>query len=262
MNRILGSLEFKKLTGPLTALKWMSGALVAMAILIPVTGCTDQRGVLSKLPPGLLRLSKPQPRYQAPPPLLAPPVPVVRQATRNVTIIVDAGHGGHDPGTRGTGYSYVPEKTLNLSIANDLTQQLRSRGANVVMTRTGDWFIELSNRPAMGRSSGAELFVSIHIDASRNTGASGMTVYVNKSPSVGSQQAGQHINNALRAAGLETRGVRRKNLCVLRESSCAAVLVECGFLSNPGDARALNQPDHQQRIATAIAEGIADYFGW
>jgi N-acetylmuramoyl-L-alanine amidase len=228
------------------------------------TGCTQgPPKVLDHLPPGVLRI--PRPQVQAPAPLPPPPpiAPVIRQAYRNVTIVVDPGHGGHDPGTQGSGYSYLPEKSLNLAIGSNLTQQLRSRGANAVMTRTGDWFVELGNRPKVADSSNAELFISIHIDASRsNPGASGMTVYMSKSPSVGSQQAARHIHSALRAAGFETRGVRRANYKVLRESNCAAVLVECGFLTNAGDARMLNQPYSQQRIAAAIAEGVADYFGW
>ncbi len=258
MKRQAGFPAWNKLTGFRPALKWSLAVLVGVVL----TGCSQEHPkVLEQLPPGVLRI--PRAQVQAPAPLPPPPlIPEVRQAYRNVTIIVDPGHGGHDPGTRGTGYSFVPEKNLNLTIASNLAQQLRSRGANAVMTRTGDWFVELSNRPAVATSSNAELFVSIHIDASRNPGASGMTVYMSKSPSIGSQQAAQHIHSALRAAGFETRGVRRANYKVLRESTCAAVLVECGFLSNAGDARMLNQPYNQQRIAAAIAEGVANYFGW
>ncbi len=240
-------------------MKWMSAALIAGVL----AGCTNHSSkVLNQLPPPLLRVPRPQVLVQAPPPLALPPAPVVRQASRDVTIVVDAGHGGNQPGTLGNGTSYVPEKNLNLAIATALAQQLRTRGGNVVMTRTGDWFVALGKRADIGNSSNAELFVSIHIDASRNTDASGMTVYLGKTASVGSLQVAQHIQQALRQAGFETRGVRRANYQVLRESNGPAVLVECGFLSNYGDARMLNQPYNRQRIAAAIAEGIANYFGW
>lgn len=259
--RILRSPGSKPLIGSLSAsaIPW----LFAVMTIVAVTGCEPKREhVLDRLPPPVLKVPMPRPRFVPPPPVPVLPAPVVRHAYRNVTIVVDAGHGGHDPGTRGVGYTAVPEKNINLAIATDLAQQLRSRGANVVMTRASDCFIELGERANTGDRCSAELFVSIHIDASRNTGASGMTVYMGKSASVGSQQAARHINNALRAAGLETRGVRRANYKVLRESNCSAVLIECGFLSNYRDAQALTQPYHQQRIATAIAEGIADFFGW
>jgi N-acetylmuramoyl-L-alanine amidase len=191
-----------------------------------------------------------------------PPPVYYPQPNRNVTIVVDAGHGGHDPGTRGLGYCPLPEKSLNLSIATELTKQLRNRGANVVMTRSNDTFIELSDRAAMGDSHGADLFVAVHIDASRNPGASGMTVYMGKRAVSGSSQVAKCISDALSQAGFETRGVRRANYKVLRESNRAAVLVECGFLSNFSDARLLSTPYHRTRIASAIAQGISNYFGW
>jgi len=217
---------------------------------------------LKHLPPPILRIQprivKPAPVYAAPQP---PPV-YVPQPNRNVTIVVDPGHGGHDPGTRGLGYCPYPEKSLNLLIATEVTQNLRNRGANVIMTRTGDWFVELGNRADVGNNQNADLFVSVHIDASRNPGASGMTVFLHRNGSSGSLQAAQCIANAIEQAGFECRGVRRANYKVLRDSNGPAVLVECGFLSNFSDAQMLSTPYHRSRIAAAISQGIARYFGW
>jgi len=239
--------------------------VVAFFALLLIAGCADGmgRGVIGHLPPPLLRIGQiptptpvPLPPQTEPPPVYYPPT------QRNVTIVIDAGHGGHDPGTRGAGYCPYPEKTLNLWIATELAKRLRQQGANVVMTRTGDWFVELGARANVGDTAGASLFVSIHIDASHNSGASGMTVYTSKHPASGSIQVAQQIANSLGAAGIECRGVRRANYKVLRESNRAAVLIECGFLSNFGDSRSLATPYHRARIADAIAQGIANYYGW
>lgn len=236
------------------------GVVILLLGLLPA-GCADQRR--ADLPPPILRIGmKPPPPPQVA--VVAPPVapPPAREAYRNVTIVVDPGHGGHDPGTLGNGHSFMPEKSLTLAIATELAQQLRSRGANVVMTRTGDWFLELDSRAAVANRHRADIFVSIHIDASRNTGASGTTVYMCRGGSAQSRQLAQCVAQALQDAGIECRGTRSAGYRVLVASNCPAILVECGFLTNFGDARQLNTPYHRARLAAAIAQGIGNHFGW
>jgi len=233
-------------------------------MIVFVVGCADQRRTL---PPPILRIGiphvQPAPARAAPQWTYTPPaVNPAPYAFRNVTIVVDPGHGGEDPGTRGSGFSILPEKSINLTIAQDLTQILRSRGANAIITRGGDYFIELSDRAAKGNNAGASLFISVHSDASRNPDASGLTVYIGNNASGASERVAQSIVNAVRASGLECRGVKRANYKVLRESNGPAVLIECGFLTNFGNARALNTPYYRSQIASVIAQGIASYFRW
>ncbi len=196
---------------------------------------------------------------------IAPPVeqpavpPVTGTGLRGVTIVVDPGHGGHDPGALGRGP--VPEKTINLDIGQEVAERLKSRGARVVLTRNSDKFIELDARAAVADRTKADLFVSIHADSAKRASAAGMTAYIARSAGSASRQAGDHIGAALRRAGFQFRGVHGAGFRVLVGHARPAVLVECGFLSNHSEAAALANPDYRERVAAAIAEGIADHFG-
>ena len=93
------------------------------------------------------------------------------------TIAIDAGHGGHDPGA--IGRSGLKEKTITLDVAKRLAALVRERlGCNVIMTRDRDVFIPLEERPFIAKSKGADLFVSIHVNANRKRNARGIETYV------------------------------------------------------------------------------------
>jgi N-acetylmuramoyl-L-alanine amidase len=172
-------------------------------------------------------------------------------------VVIDAGHGGKDPGTRGV--SQLPEKTIVLAISNDVAQILRSRGASVTSTRTTDRFLELEERARIAQRAQADLFVSIHADAAQRASASGSTLYISRNASAASQKAARSIQNALIRAGIECRGIHRANFKVLVGHSRPAVLVECGFLTNSTDAARLNTPAYRSKVAQAIAAGIAEH---
>lgn len=177
---------------------------------------------------------------------------------KGATIVVDAGHGGHDPGAHGL--SSNTEKQINLNIAMALARLLQTRGAKVITTRDGDHFVDLDARAATADSTHADLFVSVHSDSSKKSGISGTTVYISRSPSAQSSHAGQCIAAALEHAGIECRGVHGAGYRVLVGHSRPAVLVECGFLTNRADAQRLNSSGYQSKVAEAIAEGIAQHF--
>jgi len=155
----------------------------------------------------------------------------------------------------------MPEKRINLGITTRLIRILTQRGAKVIATRTSDRFIELDDRAAMAERTRADLFVSIHADASRNAGVRGATIYIARNASGQSRRAAQRIEAALRSAGLECRGIRDAGFRVLVGHSRPAVLIECGFLTNRREAKLLNTAAHQEWIADAIADGIAAHFG-
>ncbi len=235
------------------------GLLLCMPLL--AVGCQENKRVLTVLPapatprePTTFESPRPpvveQPRQAA-------PKPVSTDLTGR-TIIVDAGHGGKDPGTRGV--ARMPEKTIVLDIAVQLAGLLRSRGAKVVTTRASDVFIELDNRAATADQHRADLFVSVHADSAQRAAASGATIYIARNASAQSQQAGMRIEAALRRAGIESRGVERAGFRVLVGHSRPAVLVECGFLTNAADARRLESQPHRQKVAAAIADGIMSHF--
>jgi N-acetylmuramoyl-L-alanine amidase len=177
---------------------------------------------------------------------------------RPVTILVDAGHGGKDPGT--TGVSPIPEKTIVLSIANQIAELLSSAGARVITSRDSDFFVSLDNRAAMAERYRADLLVSIHADSAERASASGTTVYIARNASRQSVQVAERIVASFRSADIASRGIHRAGFRVLVGHSRPSVLVECGFLTNRRDASLLNTAAYQERVSRAIAEGIADHF--
>lgn len=210
------------------------------------------------------------------------------------TIVIDAGHGGHDPGTSHHG---LKEKYLALDIAKRLRTRLQASGFTVVMTRETDHFIPLSGRPAIANRVDADLFISVHINANPNSRAiSGVEVYYPRDSKVSSaavwppsvteaevavpsmtvkqvlwdmvlrrtrwqsRQLGSSICRSMRD-GLQVscRGVKSARFVVLRESWMPAVLVEVGYVTNRVEAQRLGTPDYRQAAAEAIAEGILVY---
>lgn len=176
------------------------------------------------------------------------------------TIIVDPGHGGKDPGAGSVGYSDRVEKVLNLDIAQELARRLKTKGANVVMTRNDDVFIELDDRAAMADSHNADLLVSIHCDSHSNRFISGATVYTARNRSWKSYKVAQNIVKSFNDSNIECRGIRESDFRVLAKHSRPSVLVECGYLTNAYEARELNNRWYRRKIAKTLAEAIADSF--
>jgi N-acetylmuramoyl-L-alanine amidase len=169
------------------------------------------------------------------------------------TVIIDAGHGGHDRG--GSPGQRIPEKPYVLDIARRLSSELRARGFRTVMTRDGDYFLSLGQRCAIGNSRSNAIFVSIHLNSAPREGANGIETYYYSSKSA-SLAAALH-SAIVRAAGSENRGVRRRGFYVIRRTTrVPAVLCECGFLTNRAEAKRLLTASHRQRIASAIAAAI------
>ncbi len=168
------------------------------------------------------------------------------------TVIVDAGHGGHDRGARSV--SGTPEKMLALDTAKRLARVLRSKGFRVIETRTTDNFITLGNRVAISNRSGGAIFVSVHYNWAPRSSARGLEVYYYNPRSRG--LAGSIMQQITKAYPTENRGVKRNNYYVLRNNRRPAVLCELGFLSNSQDNRYVQNPTYRQRLAERIAAGI------
>lgn len=173
-----------------------------------------------------------------------------------LTIVLDPGHGGNDGGT--VGVRETKEKDLTLKTAEILSHHLRSAGAEVIMTRQSDVYVDLRKRVYAGNQVSADAFISIHYDATENNSVSGFTTYY----MLGYQQAlAESINKGI--AGkieLRNRGARPGNYLVLRENKQAAVLVELGYLSNYNDERIVTSSKFQEQAALGLYDGIVDYF--
>ena len=186
-----------------------------------------------------------------------PPVkttPSYRTATG--TVVIDPGHGGSDPGA--TSYSGYYEKGVNLSIARKVASYLENSGIHVIMTRNSDTFIELNERAEIANLANADLFVSIHCDSHPKSSQNGYTLYVARSASWTSKKTAAAIEQAMAQTGLASVGIRNQDFRVLVRTSCPAVLVECGYLTNPYEAGLLYDSDFQDRIARAVANGIVN----
>lgn len=168
------------------------------------------------------------------------------------TVVVDAGHGGHDRGARAVSGSM--EKHLALDTARRLAQELRGRGLRVLETRRGDYFVPLSQRVEVSNRTPRSIFVSIHYNWARRRKASGIEIFYCSERS--ERLAANILRETLRAYPAANRGIKAARFYVLRNNRRPAVLCELGFLSNPRDNAQVQQPEVRQRIASKIADGI------
>ncbi len=210
-------------------------------------------------------------------------------------VVIDAGHGGHDPGAVANG---IMEKNLVLKVCQKLARMLEEDGMKVVMTRTDDVFLELEARCAVANSQvwpdgGSAIFISVHANSSSIEDANGYEVFsayddnpvdfLNEStPTVqGFRFAAIASNEASRLCAqksnllserivssissrlpeMRSRGAKEADLYVLNCSAMPSVLVEIGFLSNPDESRMMKSDSFQIRMAQAIKDGIEDYSG-
>lgn len=169
------------------------------------------------------------------------------------TVVVDAGHGGHDRGARSV--RGPNEKDVALDTAMRLKQALQRRGFKVVITRGGDYFVTLGNRVAISNRTANAIFVSIHYNWAPSRSPRGIETYYYSTRS--GRLAANIQREMLSAYRTNNRGVKRRGFYVLRNNARPAVLVECGFVSNPSDNAVAQSAEGRQRIADAIARGIA-----
>jgi N-acetylmuramoyl-L-alanine amidase len=168
------------------------------------------------------------------------------------TIVIDAGHGGFDRG--GVPGQRISEKDKTLDVAQRLKRILQAEGYRVIMTRDSDVFVPLPTRVAIANSYRGANFVSIHFNCASRVGANGIETYYYSGDSA-SLAASIH-RNVVSGAPSENRGIRRRGFYVLRRTAIPAVLVECGFLTNPTEGRLALTGDYRQRLAEQIARGI------
>src|SRR5438874_7602606 len=171
----------------------------------------------------------------------------------SLTVVIDAGHGGHDRG--GIPGQRVAEKNMTLDVAQRLRNVLSGAGYHVVMTRDSDVFVPLATRVAIANSYRNAIFVCIHFNATNRMGASGIETYFYTRDSLPLASAVHHY--VIGGAPSANRGVRRRGYYVLRKTNIPAVLVECGFLTNPTEAAYAQNTSYRQKLAQEIAAGIS-----
>lgn len=174
-------------------------------------------------------------------------------------IVVDAGHGGDDPGAHGFGLN---EKDVVLDVAKRVQQKLEGEGATVLMTRDSDTYPTLADRVNFANSQNANSFVSIHANSSTSPSASGSETYWDSQYfGVESKALAQSIQNQLYTK-MDTinRGVKEADYYVIKNTKMPSVLVELAFISNSSDAAKLGSPYYRDLAAEAIYQGIVNYY--
>ena len=225
-------------------------------------------------------------------------VSIARQLGLNVSrIVIDPGHGGHDPGTEGKG---ITEAELVLDIALRLEKLLEAvPGTDVILTRRTDEFVALQERTAIANRMSADLFLSIHANSSPNRATRGVeTYFLNFATNLSaarlaarenaasgeamrelpdfvkaialnnkldeSRDFATHVHKAMLdklrgQAGIRDLGVKQAPFVVLIGAAMPSVLAEISFLSNTQDVKLLKTDDHRQRIAEALYGGVRKY---
>ena len=180
-------------------------------------------------------------------------------------VVLDAGHGGSDPGARG---SSMNEKDANLQVALKTGALLQQRGIRVEYTRRDDSYVSLEERSSIANRLNATVFVSIHMNSYGSSAASGTETYY-YAPSSDAELYAQRDERARLARAIQTqlvntlqrqnRGVKEANLSVLRNTSMPSALAEVVFISNPTEEGLLQTAWFQDKAAEAIANGISSY---
>lgn len=187
--------------------------------------------------------------------------------TTSKTIVIDAGHGGWDPGR--TGVNGENEKNINLKIALKLQTYLEQGGATVLITRNEDSALsqkkkeDMKQRKEIANESEGDILISIHQNSFPKKSAKGAQVfYYNNSEE--SKKLAEYIQNSLKQfldPNNERLAKANTSYYILKNTKLPAAIVECGFLTNAEEEAMLNDEKYQEKVAWAIYLGILDYFG-
>lgn len=179
---------------------------------------------------------------------------------KGLTICIDPGHGGKDPGGIG---NEVSEKQVVLPVSLMLRDLCQAAGAKVVMTRTDDTYPDLDQRCEIANGGKCDLFISIHANISpSDAGVTGFEVFYNKNSEPGGLFAKALVTAMDKASDAPNRGAKKdpRGLRVLEKTRMTATLVELGFLSNAGEAGILTTKDYQTKMARALFDGVVSYW--
>ncbi|MGI1690015.1 N-acetylmuramoyl-L-alanine amidase CwlD [Thermoanaerobacter uzonensis] len=184
----------------------------------------------------------------------------------NKVIVIDAGHGGPDPGKPGK-YG-KDEDELNLEIAQKLRELIEESGGIVVMTREDDTLSDsslskdLKNRVVKANEVIADVLISIHLNSFSQSKYKGAQVFYQNNSEKGKLLAEliqQELRNTLDPNN-DRMAKSSNSYYILRNAKMPAVIVECGFMSNPEEEKLLNDEHYQYKIAWAIYKGLIQYF--
>jgi N-acetylmuramoyl-L-alanine amidase len=176
--------------------------------------------------------------------------------TKITKVVIDAGHGGSDPGAVGSNKTH--EADLTLDISKRVVQMLNSREDFITLaTREADKFVSLDDRVKFANSQNADLFMSIHYNSSTSKDAHGTETYIyhNSDPLFG-QIVHKHL---IAATGLRDRGLKKAGFAVIKNTKMPAALVEIAFISNPNEEKLANTAAFKDKVSRALANALIEY---
>jgi N-acetylmuramoyl-L-alanine amidase len=176
-------------------------------------------------------------------------------------IVLDAGHGGSDEGTKVRSFL---EKKITLITVLLAKKQLEAMGYQVILTRSRDVYVSLPRRAAIANKIGGALFVSVHFNAAESKEANGVEIFFYDSHEAWRTRASKRLANCIlynviNETDAYSRGVKGGNFHVIRETQMPAVLIEGGFISNKEECALLKDREYLKRLASGIASGIDKY---
>ncbi|WP_438311124.1 SH3 domain-containing protein [Sporosarcina sp. FA9] len=175
---------------------------------------------------------------------------------KGLTIVVDPGHGGNDRGS--TGARGTDEKNITLLTSELLASKLRAAGANVILTRETDAYVSLRKRVAVSHQVEADAFISVHYDATTTPSVGGFTTYYTYDRQ---KSLATYVNDGLASSvTLRNRGAQPGDYLVLRENRQNAILIELGFISNPGEELSVTTDIFREQASLGIYNGLLNYF--
>ena len=184
----------------------------------------------------------------------------------NTIILLDVGHGGFDPGSIGLDTG-VHEDELNLQVARFVAQKLGEKGYYVFMTRMGSYAVaDTKNEDMRLRKEFMKLdifdaAISIHMNSyPDDRSVDGTRLFYYKEGTKGQTLATIILDEICKATGQRNRGTNSGDLMVVREPVAPSALGECGFISNANEERLLANPNYQEKLAQAVADGVEKFF--
>jgi N-acetylmuramoyl-L-alanine amidase len=200
------------------------------------------------------------------------------------TICLDPGHGGKDTGNRVHQIYWHDEKTYTLALALELREQLERAGYKVILTRHKDVYVDLPERPAIANKSGADLFISLHFNATTTdkNDVKGVETYcITPVGAASSNAEGEGVDHKATIGNIcerrsllfayqiqkslvqnlhvDDRDVRRARFAVLRDARMPAILIEGGYMTNPTEGKRIYSEAWRKQMAAAIVKGILNY---
>lgn len=230
-----------------------------LMLLFLVSACVSPR-IPTPQPYPIVQPQEPQEIAYVP-----PPRPVRPPMIKRPLIVIDPGHGGEDAGTKSLTKPFYQEKSLTLATSRMVRDFLKQMGYETQMTRNEDLFIPLSNRATIANDANSTLFVSVHYNSAPSAEAHGIEVFFYQSDENTARTkssknlAGLILDEVLQSTQAKSRGVKKGNFAVIRETTMPAVLVEGGFLTNQEELTKIKDPAYVKRLAYGIARGIDRY---